>query len=520
MPKQFFMICIILFLAGCAAQAPPGGGPEDKTPPELIRTDPPDESVNLAENQSLTFYFSETISAASVRTGFTLFPLNTTETRLKIRRKRVTVTPVDGWNENRVYSLVFDRNIQDLRGNVMDKAIVFTFSTGNVIPEGEISGGVPNYRSDDRILIGLAQGAWRPDSVFNHLSYLTETNREGKYRFRSIPPGDYTLAGIVDHDRSKSYSPDFDDLVFPEKLTMTMTDSARIQTDLYVVRGHFLPMKYISGQNIFPSMTRLRFTKVPSKDIRTQDFIVNEIPVDTFRIEEKDLFLYHQTVYDSLFTVRTNTLKDTLGVEAGPFTDTLKMKAYTDTLGRIRWEDNCLVVEPPVRPDSLRVTAMTGTDTTERFMVPRFPGRFGPSHSWKGRDFSGKLAVRIPLSEAYPSILQWTDTVTVRYQAESDSGRFILHVLDMDEKQVGFILSGKKGRYEKSVSPPGTCIFENVFAGEYSLWYYPDRNGNGRQDFGWVWPYSPPEIARPLLKEIQIRARWDTETDLHIDSDE
>jgi hypothetical protein len=153
-------------------------------------------------------------------------------------------------------------------------------------------------------------------------------------------------------------------------------------------------------------------------------------------------------------------------------------------------------------------------------VVPRFPGRFGPAYSWKGRDFSGKLAVRIPLSEAYPSILQWTDTVTVRYQAESDSGRFILHVPDMDEKQVGFILSGKKGRYEKSVSPPGTCIFENVFAGEYSLWYYPDRNGNGRQDFGWVWPYSPPEIARPLLKEIQIRARWDTETDLHIDSDE
>lgn len=517
MCKNSILGILFLFLAGCAAQAPPGGGPEDKTAPEFISADPPNESVRIPVNQSLTFTFSETIRPASVRTSFTLFPLNSTETRMKIRRNRVTVSPDEDWDDDRVYTLVFNRSIQDLRGNNLEEAVSYTFTTGPKIPQGEISGQVPNYGKKDRVLIGLAPGIWRPDSVFNHLSYLTETDKDGKYHFNAVPPGEYTISGIVDHDQSKSYSPVFDDLVLPETLHTLITDSTEIRIDLGIVRGNFVPMKYITGKNVFPSMTQLKFTKVLSPKTQSGSFIINDFPVDTFRIVEKDVWLYHGTIEDSIYRFHINLLADTLGVVAGPFSDTLNVNTFTDTLGRVLWQDNCLVLEPPVRLDTLAVTTLTPGDTLERVMVSLIPGRFEPALTWRTNDFNGRIAVSVPVPAEYSSILRWTDTVSVRYKADSDSGRCILHVPDMKEASAGFILTGKPGRYEKTISPPGTCIFENVFAGEYTLWYYPDRNGNGRQDHGWIWPYRPPEIARPLMKEIQIRARWDTEMNINFE---
>ncbi|MDK2976324.1 MAG: hypothetical protein PWP06_799 [Candidatus Marinimicrobia bacterium] len=519
MRKYIFFSIALWILAGCAAQAPPGGGPEDKTPPKLISVEPSRESTQVPVNQSITLTFSENLSPASVRTSFMLFPLNKTETRMKIRRNRVRVIPVDHWEDSTVYTLVFNRSIQDLRGNHLEEGIFYTFTTGEKIPEGEISGQVPNFGKKDRILIGLATGEWRPDSLFSHLSYLTVTDHEGFYRFQAIPPGLYTLSGIVDHDQSKSYSSGFDDLVLPETLLVAMKDSAKHCIDLAVVRGNFIPMKYISGKNLYPSVTELKFTKVPSSQTMKRAFVINDFPVDTFQILGKDVRLYHQMITDSLYRFHINLLSDTLGVSAGPFSDTLAVQAFTDTLGRVRWQDNCLVLEPPVDLDTLKVTALAPGDTSQRVMCASLPGHFEPDDSWKTKDFNGKLVVTVPLPEAYPTILKWTDTVTVRYIAESDSGRFICHAPEMPGNQVGFILTGKKGRYKKVITTPGTCIFENVFAGEYSLWYYSDRNRNGRQDHGWLWPYKAPEIARPLVEKIQIRARWDTEMDLHFDDE-
>jgi len=519
MLKHVFFCLAVWMLAGCAAQAPPGGGPEDKTPPELISVEPARESTQVPADQSITLTFSESLRPASVRTSFILFPLNTTEVRLKIRRNLVRISPVDHWKDSTVYTLVFNRSIQDLRGNNLKEGVFYTFTTGEKIPEGEISGKVPNFGQKDRILIGLATGEWRPDSLFGHLSYLTETDHEGFYRFRAVPPGMYTLSGIVDYDQSKSYSPGFDDLVLPETLHVAVKDSAKLRIDLGVVRGNFVPMKYVSGKNLFPTVTELKFTKVLSSRTIRNAFIINDFPVDTFQILGKDVRLYHRMIVDSLYRFHINLISDTLGVSAGPFSDTLAVKTFTDTLGRVMWQDNCLVLEPPVDLDTLMVTALASGDTSRRVMVSCLPGHFEPGDSWRTKDFNGRLAVTVPLPEAYPTISEWTDTVTVRYTSESDSGRFICRVPEMPEKQVGLILTGKKGRYEKTVTAPGTCIFENVFAGEYSLWYYPDRNKNGRQDHGWLWPYKAPEIARPLIQEIQIRARWDTEMDLQFEAE-
>lgn len=517
--KHIWCFILVLFLAGCAAQAPPSGGPEDKTPPELVSIYPENEALNVPVDQSITFTFSETINPSNVQISLTLFPLNTTEISLKIRRNRVTISPKTQWDNEKVYSLIFNRSIQDLRGNNLEEPIVYTFSTGSYIPQGSITGSVPNFTPKDRVLIGLAEGEWRPDSVFNHLSYLTEVDKEGKYQFQAIPPGVYTLSGIVDHDKSKSYSPTFDDLALPETLIVTMTDSTRSVIDLGIVRGNFVPVNYITGKNLFPTITALKFTKQISAENSPTSFIINDFPADTFRSEGNDVYIYHPMIKDSIYSLYIITLKDTLGVVGGPFLDTLLVTTFNDTVGKLLWRDNTLILEPPIKCDTLNVTLLTTSDTLEHYMISQFPGRFIPDKRWGITDFSGRLVVNVPLPEDYPSVIRWSDTLSIKYQAEREGGRFILHVPESFEDKVGFILTGEPRRYQNTLETPGTCIFENVLAGEYSLWYYLDKNKNSRQDYGWMDPYQPPEIARPLLQNIQIRARWDTEITVNRESE-
>lgn len=519
MYKNIYLILFFLALAGCAAQAPPGGGPEDKKPPTILDLSPPAETVNMNLNESIHIRFSEPVQASTIRRSITLFPLNSTEINLKIRRNRIVVSPQSSWDENMVYTLVLDRNILDMRGNAIEQPLVYTFSTGSRIPVGEIKGLIPNYHEKDRILIGLAKGVLTPDSVFSHLSYLTESDTDGRYNFKSIPPGTYTIAGIVDHDRSKTYTPDFDDLVLPEILTVDMTDSASFSIDLGIVRGNFKPAKFIRGDNLFPRMTRLKFSKPLNLNTPVSHFLINGKQVDTLRIVKSDVFLYHTPVEDSLIILHTQALSDTMSVRTEPVSDTLSVKTFKDTSGVIRWEDNRLILEPPILRDTLIVTALTAADTTEQRLFSQIPGIYLLLGTWKDKNFSGKLAVKVPVPDELPQIRSWEDTVAVTYKADSDSGRLIIEIHNKNNQKIGFILQGGKRRYEKITGVSSICVFENVFAGNYSLWYYPDRNNNGQRDAGWLSPYIPPEIPKKVADNIQIRARWDTEIELMIDSD-
>jgi len=519
MLKHFYLILLLFVLAGCAAQAPPGGGPEDKTAPAILDVFPPANTVNMDLKGSINIRFSEPVQASTIRRSITLFPLNTTDINLKIRRNRIVVSPLNSWDENTVYTFVIDRNVLDLRGNAIEQPLVYTFSTGSTIPVGDILGEIPNFNEKDRVLIGLARGIMNPDSVFSRLSYLTESGINGRYRFTAIPPGTYTIAGIVDHDRSKTYTPDFDDLVLPEILIVNMTDSASFSIDLGIVRGNFKTAKYVRGDNLYPRMTTLKFSKPLNMDTPAAHFRINGNPPDTLRIVKNDVYLYHSPIKDSLIILNTQVLTDTMLVQCGPFADTLTVKTLKDTTGIIRWEDNRLFLEPPISPDSLDVVALTPGDTTEQWLFSCVPGIYKPGGNWKNKNFSGKLVVNVPLTDELPQIRTWEDTISVTYKADSDSGRLILLIHNMRDQNFGFILQSGKRKYELICGNTTTCIFENVFAGEYSLWYYPDSNNNGRRDSGWLSPYIPPEILRKVADKIQIRARWDTEIQLMTDSD-
>ena len=54
-----FLISTIAIIFGCAKVASPPGGPEDKTPPDIISTYPLNNAVNIQKDNKITIAFSE-----------------------------------------------------------------------------------------------------------------------------------------------------------------------------------------------------------------------------------------------------------------------------------------------------------------------------------------------------------------------------------------------------------------------------------------------------------------------------
>ena len=67
-------LALALAAAGCARVGPPGGGPEDTTPPEIVSTEPADGATEVTRDASLRLVFSEDMDRVSAERAFSVEP--------------------------------------------------------------------------------------------------------------------------------------------------------------------------------------------------------------------------------------------------------------------------------------------------------------------------------------------------------------------------------------------------------------------------------------------------------------
>jgi hypothetical protein len=68
----------------------------------------------------------------------------------------------------------------------------------------------------------------------------------------------------------------------------------------------------------------------------------------------------------------------------------------------------------------------------------------------------------------------------------------------------------------QAVAPDGT-LRGTLRQGDYLLSLYADRNGDGRREAGWPYPFRPSEPLWPLADTLHVRARFTTELSVTVD---
>ena len=194
------LIAAALFLAACASAGPPPGGPEDRSPPRLVRITPDTNSVNFSSKEA-TFFFDETINdrgtdVADVTNMFLVSPSDGTP-RVGYHRSRIDVRPRHGFRPNTAYTITLLPGLTDLRNNTMKTGATIVFSTGPTIPALRITGIAFDWGQEQPLVRALIE-AVSPDSVV----YLAQSDSAGRFAVGPLNPGSYLVRATLDQNQN------------------------------------------------------------------------------------------------------------------------------------------------------------------------------------------------------------------------------------------------------------------------------------------------------------------------------
>ena len=204
-----FTLC--LFLAGCAVDRPPTGGPKDTVPLEVLSVTPPPSSVNTSP-QKIVFTFNRYVPAWSLRKSLVLSPV-ITDYALKADGTEAEISFKKPLGANKTYTITLNKSLRSSRGNELEQSYTYAFSTGEEINRGIIGGQV--FSKDNRPLpraVVLAYTVTDNDTLsFNPLDrepdYTVQTGRNGEFTLEYLVEGNYRLLALQDRNGDQRLNP-------------------------------------------------------------------------------------------------------------------------------------------------------------------------------------------------------------------------------------------------------------------------------------------------------------------------
>jgi hypothetical protein len=358
-------IAVYAAVVACASMESPPGGPPDDAPPVLVSVTPDTGAVN-ARPRVAVFQFDEVVSerprtATQLADLFLISPA-TGAPRIDWERRSVEVRPRNGWRPNTTYTVTLLPGLADLRGNARTDGATVTFSTGATIARSALRGLVFDWVAGRVVPAAYVEAISHPDSVV----YVATSDSSGMYEVRNIPPGEYTVRGLVDANRNR----ELDIRELWDSVRVTIADSARVELlthahdtippriDQVAVRDTFT-LRVTTDRPLDPGLTidPALFT------LRASDSSI--VPIAEARAAQ---------VYERLQAERDRARADSLARVAPPLATGERAAQRGDTLRTI-------TAVQPSRP----------SPTTEIIIVVSSAVRPGASYRLQARDLRGLM---------------------------------------------------------------------------------------------------------------------------------
>jgi len=216
-------------LASCAGQGSPPGGPIDTTPPEIVRTSPDTNAVNVRPER-IEIEFSTYVDRRTAEESIFISPY-LGDLEYSWSGTAVTITFSDTLRNGVTYVVSVGTDVVDTRQkNRMAKGFSLAFSTGSEIDRGMISGRVFDAKPEgimvfayllrDRMSDTLNPGKTKPD-------YITQTGRAGMFALSNLALGPYRVFAFQDEYRNLLYDREVDRYgVAPHDVVLTADSSS------------------------------------------------------------------------------------------------------------------------------------------------------------------------------------------------------------------------------------------------------------------------------------------------------
>ena len=519
---------LLLLWAACARVGSPTGGEQDKTPPKVVKTIPPNESVNFTGNR-IRIFFDEFVTLRDIRKQLIIspplayFPEITPSGNAS---KYINIKILDTLRPNTTYTFNFGKSIQDNNEGNPLSFYTYTFSTGNTIDSLTLKGSIKDAlrpKAENFVNVMLYEMGekysdsvvykQRPIYVVNTLDSLTT------FELSHLKAGKYMLVGMKDKDNNYLFDPKTDKIGFhPTPITIP-TDSSYTLSLFKEVPQTQASRPFQSGEQRISigyqgEKDSIQVTPLPPFPANWKWVIEKEPTKDTLWL------WYHPKVEDSLKLIVKSNRADTTKVNLRKMKPekwkiTPEFKGISPTEEEIVLSSNTpirafnkeaikLIVakdstevgfEPIFTANTSQITFKVKVKEGEKYLFKAFnafENFFGQKSDTLQESFSAKKA------EDFGSLkLTFRDNISLP---------FIIELTDKDAKKVLY------EQYVEQTSP--TYNFPFVKAGNYRLRVIEDRNRNRKWDTGNFLGRLLPEPVHYFAKEIELRANWEIEQEI------
>lgn len=352
-----FIFILFLLIYACASTGTPSGGIKDETPPVLLRSTPPINSLNF-QGKEIIVYFDELIQIKDVFQKLVVSPPMNKRPVVTVRGKNLIIHFEEELQPNTTYTLDFADAISDNNeGNILDN-FRFSFSTGLEIDSLTISGILVDA-ADLSPVAGAFVMAYNnlSDSAFRTQVpvRLAKTDQTGAFSIQNLAEGEYRVYALEDVNRNYFYDQPGERIAWNTELISPTVEyrerSDSITPDSVHIHKYQVFLPDSVELFMFKEDNDPQYLKDRKRQSRNKiDFIFN-IPLrEQLRIEaikpesKKDWFVYEKNIFNdsiSLWITDSTFIKsDSLFVGISYFVkdSTQQFVLKTDTINAYFFE--------------------------------------------------------------------------------------------------------------------------------------------------------------------------------------
>ena len=359
---SYFRLIILLGMISvsvyCAYKAAPSGGPEDKTPPEIIRGFPPTDSVGITSLPYIEIEFSESIRQTTLPANYWIIPELESELEVKWKgNKKVRFYLNDSLEKNQTYLFTLGTEVKDMRNNGLASPFQIAFSSGSKLDSGSISGQVFADRLQSGIYINayLVSSPVDDDSlIYQRPRYYTQIDKDGLFRLNYLQMDKYRLIALLDGDYDGVYTMEADEIGLPFSDIQLDSNNPEFENfNFYLIREDTTGPRIVGLDTLLNREIQIEFTE----DIQIDSNFTIEI-FDSSRNEILQLLGYS---YDPQLPSFLNCF---LASYSGNPELTVRLSGVTDLFGN----------SPQILPLSRNFVAAAAQDTSLPQYLSSIPG--------------------------------------------------------------------------------------------------------------------------------------------------
>lgn len=542
-----YSIIFSLLLSSCANIVSPTGGPQDKTPPKLLKSKPQQNETNFKSKQ-LDITFDEYIVLKEINNQLFISPPLENKPEIKVRGKSIIIELKEELIPNTTYIFNFGDAITDLHeGNPLSN-FNLVFSTGDAVDSmsyiGTILDAFTSEPEKDAIVM-LYEKTYDSIPYLEKPLYISKTDSKGNFSFTNIKNTTYKIIAITDLNKNLKYNPYVEKIAFetslikPFYIPPSNIDTNSIDT---------LSKKTFVNDTVNKNIMILFLESSTKQKILKYYFLTDNQAIVTFQKADRNIEIKNINIPYNQYVYEWNSIHDTLSIwllkndidslkitlsDKMDLTDSIvisknkltkKISSLTTT---ITPTNNISPVfdyfnkikltfpYPLVRTDTLHLLLIENLDTNYTYAV-KLNDYQRTYEVEKELKQNTEYQVIIPNQEIQDICNKKTATLNTKFKTNSseDFGTLTIDFVAKDTTTFYIIqIINEKNQIIEDVSIKGSkkLKFNNLKPGNYTLKSIVDENQNKKWDTGNYLQKIQPEKTFFFPSKINIKANWDLE---------